>query len=182
VLHEVAHAFTYWTLASIPELLRPPRAIDEQVALDVELRLHLACAGQLDRHTRNGFAAAVEHRWWLLLNDIVRRLERELRVMELFDTGDTEAAFGILLDQVPRAALRGNPQLIDEELAPARYAIGAARALLDWSAAAPFDHRVRLGVVPAAQAQVHPYEGNCVKQVAAPATSPDLRRMSRLPG
>lgn len=156
VLHELAHAFTYWTLASTPELLRPPRAVDEQIALDIELRLHCAWAERLDLHTRDGFAAAVEHRWWLLLCDTLRRLERELHILELLDAGDTEAAFGLLLDQVPLAELRGNPQLVDEELAPARYAIGAARALADWSTAAPFDHHVRLGAMPAtlAKAQV----------------------------
>ncbi|WP_212825313.1 hypothetical protein [Polymorphospora rubra] len=154
VLHEVAHAFTYWTLASTPELLRPPRAIDEQVALDIELRLHLAWAERLDPHSRIGFVAAVEHRWWLLLNDTMCRLERELHVLKLLDTGDTEAAIELLLDQVPLAELRGNPQLVDEELAPARYATGATRALADWSTSTPFDQHVRLGAAPATPAPV----------------------------
>lgn len=143
VMHELGHAFLYWQQASAPEVCRAARAVDEQVALDVELRLHVAWSQQLGQ-ARRAYADAVRRRGVQLLVHAPVRLERELRLLRHASQGRLAAARAVLIDEVSVEELRLSPQLVEENLAPARYVQGAARALRSWAPGRSFDVRCRL--------------------------------------
>lgn len=149
VLHETAHAFLYWTLSTTPELARPSRAVDEQIALDAELRLHLAWMHQLPHSQRPAYAHAVEERWHAMLAGTAQRLAAEIELLQQLATATAGSAAPSDLGphsapaRFPQHELRANPHLFEEELAPARYLFGAANALHHWAPETSYDHHSR---------------------------------------
>lgn len=130
MLHEIAHSFFYWTLRQVPEVARPPRAHDEQIALAVELRITRAWIATLPPVPQNQAIRAARRRWSLMIHGSLARLTTEIQLLRaLALTPHSEGLVCQALSRFDDPTLRGNPQLFQEELASGRYLVGGLAAL-----------------------------------------------------